>query len=197
MYRLIGLPRTRTFRVMWLMEELALDYIHEPHPPQSDDVLKASHLGKIPVLIDGEDAISDSVAIMTYLADKHGGCTHPAGTIARARQDAVTNQVIDELDAVLWTAARHSFILPKEHRVPAIKDSLRWEFDRNAERLAARLDGPFIAGDRFTIADILATHCLNWAYSAKFMVGNRALLDYAKEMRARPGYKAADARAAG
>ena len=195
MYHLIGDPRTRTFRVMWLMEELGLDYTHDPASPRSDAVTAASHLGKIPVLMDGDTAISDSVAIMTYLADKHEGCTHPAGTLARAQQDAVTFQVLDELDAVLWTAARHSFVLPPEQRVPDVKNSLKWEFDRNIARFAARLTGPFAAGDAFTLTDVLAAHCINWAYSAKFRITDHSVLDYAKTMRARPSYLAADSRA--
>ena len=43
------------------------------------------------------------------------------------------------MDAVLWTAARHSFVLPEEHRVPEIKGPLRWEFARTCTRLAERL----------------------------------------------------------
>ena len=39
----------------------------------------------------------------------------------RAKQDALLHRVNDEIDAVLWTAARHSFILPEAERVPAVK----------------------------------------------------------------------------
>ena len=97
--------------------------------------------------------------------------------------------VLDEIDAVLWTAARHSFILPEEHRVPAVKDSLKWEFAQNIARLEARLTGPYLMGEEFTIADIICVHCLNWAYSAKFPVESPALLEYSKSVRSRDAFQ--------
>jgi glutathione S-transferase len=131
---------------------------------------------------------------LTYLADKHGALTYPAGTVDRALQDGLTHMVLDELDAVLWTAARHSFILPEEHRVPAVKPSLQWEFARNSARLADAIKGPFLMGDKMTIADIIATHCLNWAQNAKFEVADERLKNYAKSMRDREAFKRAAAR---
>jgi glutathione S-transferase len=90
---------------------------------------------------------------------------------------------------VLWTAARHSFVLPEEQRVPEVKPALKWEFNRNISRMADQITTPFAAGDTFTIADILLTHCLNWAKSAKFDVENEKMLAYADTMRARDAYK--------
>ncbi len=136
----------------------------------------------------------NSTAILTYLADKHGKLTFRAGTVERARQDGITHMVLDELDSVLWTAARHSFILPEDKRVPEVKDSLKWEFSRNIARLADKMDGPFLMGDTMTIADIIAAHCLNWAYSAKFEIDQPKLLAYAKVMRSRDAFKRAAAR---
>jgi len=159
-----------------------------PHHP---DILALNPSGKVPVLVDGDAVITDSTAILTYLADKHGKLAYPAGTIERAHQDALTQLLLDELDAVLWTAARHSFILPKDKRVPEVKDSLKWEFERNLERLSKRVDGPFLQGVTFTIADIVATHCLNWALVAGFPVTDKNMRDYAREMRERPAFKRA------
>ena len=79
-------------------------------------------LGKVPVLRDDAHTFTDSTAIMTYLADKHGQLTFPAGSPKRAVQDGHTGFLLDEFDACLWTAARHSFVLPEEKRVPAVKD---------------------------------------------------------------------------
>jgi glutathione S-transferase len=135
--------------------------------------------------------LTDSTAIMTYLADKHGGMTYPAGTIERAQQDGLTNMILDELDAVLWTGARHSFILPEDKRTPEVKESLKWEFARNCDRLAKCLKGPFLMGDKMTIPDIIAVHCLNWAFSAKFPLENADLLAYSKVLRGRETFKRA------
>ena len=189
MYTVHGKILTRTFRVLWALEEMGQAYELNPAAPQSEDIRRLNASGKVPVLTEGDAVITDSTAILTYLADKHGQLTAPAGTIARAQQDAVTNLLLDEMDALLWTATRHSFGLPEDKRVPQVKDSLRWEFIRNTNRLAERLDGPFLMGEDFTIADIICAHCMNWAYSAKFPIESTELLAYGKRMRARDAYQ--------
>ncbi|NSY40311.1 glutathione S-transferase family protein [Leisingera sp. ANG59] len=189
MYTVTGTPLTRTFRVLWALEELGQPYELKPHGPRSPEVRALNVSGKVPVLQAEGEAITDSTAILTYLADKHGALTAPAGTIARAKQDAMTHLLLDEVDAVLWAAARHSFILPEEQRVPEVKGSLKWEFSHNLERLEGRMDGPFLLGDSFTIADIICTHCLNWARSAKFPVDSEKIQDYGKRMRERPAFQ--------
>ena len=194
MYEVIGGTQSRAFRVMWMLEELEQPYKHTAAKPHSPEALAANPSGKIPALRDGDACMVDSTAILTYLADKHGKLTYPAGTVDRARQDGMTHMVLDELDAVLWTAARHSFILPEDKRVPEVKDSLKWEFTRNIERLADNMEGPFLMGEQMTIADIIAAHCLNWAYSAKFEIDQPKLLAYAKVMRSRDAFKRAAAR---
>lgn len=161
MYKVIGGMRSRAFRVLWMLEELGAAYEHAPEPPRSDAVRAVNPSGKIPVLLDGAEALTDSVAIMTYLGDKHGAVTHPPGTIARARQDALSFRILEELDATLWMAARHSFLLPEEMRCPEVKAPLKAEYAASLERLAAERDGPYLAGDMLTIPDILLTHCCN------------------------------------
>lgn len=189
MYEVFGSVASRAFRVLWALEELEQPYTLT-HAKPRDEVIKAIYpAGKVPAMKVGTDIITDSTAIMTYLADKHGKLIEPAGTIARAQQDAIIHAILDELDAVLWTAARHSFVLPEEHRVAEVKPSLRWEFNRNVNRLAERINTPYAAGDHFSIADILLTHCLNWAVGAKFEHDNEQMHAYAKEMRARDAFK--------
>ncbi len=180
--------------MLWTLTELDLPYEYLPHLPRSDEAKSVNPSGKIPVfLVDGEP-IQDSVAIMTFLADRHGALTFPAGTIERARQDSLTQFINDEFDARIWTAARHSFILPKEMRLPQIKDSLRWEFSRSIKVLEERMgDGTFLCGEMMTIADILLTHCLNWAEMAKFEIGSDKVLAYRDRLCARPQYKTARA----
>lgn len=191
MYEVIGHGHTRAFRVLWMLEELGVEYTHRPEAPHSDYVREHSMLGKVPVLLVDGQALTDSTAILTYLADKHGRFTHPAGTLERARQDGFTNQALDELEGLLWTAARHSFILPEADRVPEIKPALKKEIGRNAIRLAKRIEGPFLMGEEMTIADIVATHCLNWAHSIKFLPEDERLAAYAKQMRGRPAFRKA------
>ncbi|MBW4706569.1 glutathione S-transferase family protein [Roseobacter sp. YSTF-M11] len=193
MYKVIGTTKSRAFRVMWLLHEIGEPFDHITALPRSEEAVRFNPTGKVPSLIDGEAVLTDSVAIMTYLADKHGKLTAPAGTVARARQDAMTLWLIDEWDAILWSAAKHSFVLPEEQRMPAIKASLKFEFERSTTQLSNRLDGPFLMGDQITIPDILACHCLNWAIGAKFPRTDDKLFHYAKSLRERPAFQAASA----
>ncbi|MDF3350176.1 glutathione S-transferase [Sulfitobacter sp. KE34] len=197
MYTVIGGTKTRAFRVMWMLEELGQPYDLNPAAPRSDEARKYNPSGKIPALVDGDEVLTDSVAVMTYLADKHGALTAPAGTPARARQDAMTFWLIDEFDAVLWAAAKHSFVLPEEARVPAIKDSLKAEFERAASTLSDRLEGPFLMGDQITLPDLLAVHCINWSIGAKFPRVDDKLNLWAKSLRERPAFLAAMAKEGG
>ncbi|WP_299880683.1 glutathione S-transferase family protein [uncultured Sulfitobacter sp.] len=194
MYTVVGAVKSRAFRVMWMLEELGEAYEVNPAAPRSDEALKHNPSGKIPALLDGDHVLTDSVAIMTYLGDKHGGLTAPAGTPERAAQDAKTLWLIDEFDAILWAAAKHSFVLPEDLRVPAIKDSLKAEFLRSSATLSEQLEGPFLCGDQMTHADILAVHCINWSVGAGFPKVDKKLWDWASGLRNRPAFKAAQAR---
>jgi len=194
MYTVIGAVKSRAFRVMWMLEELGEDYAHIPAAPRSADAYKYNPSGKVPALKDGDDVLTDSVAIMAYLADKHGKLTAPAGTPARARQDAMLFWLIDEFDAVLWAAAKHSFVFPEELRRPDVKESAKAEFQRSADVLAGRLEGPFLMGDEMTVPDILAVHCINWSIGANFPRVDDKLGAWAKSMRDRPAVKDAQAR---
>ncbi|MEM6306028.1 MAG: glutathione S-transferase family protein [Pseudomonadota bacterium] len=191
MYKVIGKRASRGFRVLWMLEEIGQPYDHVACDARSDEALKYNDLGKIPALVDGDDVLTDSVAIMTYLGDKHGQLTAPAGTPARARQDAMMLWLIDEFDAILWAAAKHGFIFPEPMRVPGIRDSLKGEFERSAAQLSARLEGPFLMGDDMSIVDIMAVHCLNWSVGAKFPRVDDKLGTWAAGLRDRAAFKAA------
>lgn len=193
-YKVIGASKTRALRVLWMLEELGLDYEHVSLMPQARGVAPFNPAGKVPVLIADGTPITDSTAIIQFLADRHGTLTHPAGTLARARQDSLTQFLLDEFDSPLWVAARHTFVLPEDLRQPAIKHSLRWEFERSQHTLAQRMgEGEFVMGDRMTVPDIVLTHCLIWAQGARFPIIEHRLGDYLERMRGRPAYQRAAA----
>lgn len=190
MYQVVGTIRSRAFRVLWMLEELGQPYEHFPAQPRSEQASEFNPAGKVPTLVDNGVAITDSTAIIQYLADKHGALTFPAGTIERAQQDSLTQFLLDEFDAALWVAARHTFVLPEELRQAAIKDSLRWEFARSQKVLTRRMgEGPFLTGVNMTVPDIILTHCGNWAEGARFPIEEPALVDYLTRMRSRPAFK--------
>ncbi len=197
-YKVVGFPRTRTMRVIWMLEELEQDYELDPSLPQSDFVRSLNPLGKVPVLlVDGEPLV-DSVAIVTHLADAHGAATFPAGTLERARQDAATQFCVGEVDAALWTASKHAFVLPKDKRVAAVRAVSRYEFDRAMEALEGLLgDREHVMGDRFTVPDLLLGHCASWAAGAlKWDLPGGAVGAYFDRLAARPARLRAQRRAA-
>ena len=125
MYKILGGTKSRAFRVYWMLEEIKVNYESIPIKPRSPELKKINPSGKIPVLIDDGIVITDSMAILTYLADKHKKLTYPAGSTERAQQDSFTFSINDEIDSVLWMAARHDFILPEDKRIKDIKKSLK------------------------------------------------------------------------
>lgn len=196
MYQVIGFPRTRAMRVIWLLEELGEDYEIDPVRPQSAAIRAVNPSGKVPALQVGDVVVSDSVAICTYLADKHGKYTFPAGTLERARQDSFTQFGVDVLEGCLWTAAKNTFVYPEDLRAPDVKKGCRYEFQQGLKTLETRLgDGLYVMGETFTIADIIIGHCSGWAVAAKFDLPKEGSVhDYFKRLRTRPGFKAMKAK---
>lgn len=188
MYKLIGLPRTRAFRVVWMLEELGLDYEIEPAAPRSDEARSYNPSAKVPVLQVGVDLIVDSVAIIQFLADKHGKFTYRAGTIARAQQDSWTQFAMDDIESPLWFNAKNDFILPEELRSETAMRACHYDFCRALGVLEARLgDKTYCTGDQFTVPDILLGHCANWAQKgAAWEIPAGPALDYFDRVRDRP-----------
>ncbi len=88
------LNNSRSQRVLWLLEELGLDYEVKRYQRDAKTMLappelRAVHpLGKSPVITDGEMTLAESGAIVEYLAGRHGGGKLVAptpGTPARLR----------------------------------------------------------------------------------------------------------------
>jgi glutathione S-transferase len=187
MYTVIGTPKTRAFRVIWMLEELGVPYRVDPVPPRDPRLSEINPSGKVPILQDGTDYVIDSVAICQYLADKHQALTFPAGTIARAHQDSFTQFAVDDVESCLWTAAKHTFVLPKEMRIADVKTACQHDFDRSMGVLAHRLgDRTYVMGDTFTLPDLLLGHLVEWAKRQGWTVPDGAVAAYANRVMARP-----------
>ncbi|MEM9268788.1 MAG: glutathione S-transferase family protein [Pseudomonadota bacterium] len=195
MYTVIGTPRSRAFRVIWMLEELSQDYTIDPVAPASQEAFAYHPMGKVPALKVGDHVLADSSAILAYLTDTHGAFTHPPGTLARARQDAATFHVMTEIDAALWLKAKHRFALPEKIRLGEAGEVAAFEFQR-AIGVLERMMGtdPFLAGDTPTVPDFILAHCLNWAKMAKMPALLDPLERYHATLLARPAFEAARAK---
>ncbi len=196
MLKVIGHPFTRAGRLLWTLEELGLEYEMAPVKPHTPEVNAVNPFGKVPNLVTDDGVITDSVAAMSYLADREGKLTHKAGTFARAQQDSVTLFALDQIEAPLWMAAKHAFVFPEAMRVAEVKEPCRAEASRGFEAFAKLLaDREYAAGDMFTIADILIGHCSNWARSSKVPLPTEGpVADYLGRILSRPAFKASIAR---
>ena len=69
-------PNTRAIRVIWVLEEIGAkaEIRSMPYPPRqhAPDYFAVNPTGMVPLLIDGEVRLSESMAICDYLATKHG-----------------------------------------------------------------------------------------------------------------------------
>ena len=76
-------------------------------------------------------------------------------------------RILDEVDSLLWTVARHGFVLPEEERVAEVKPTCRAEYGRNIAQISKDMQGPYLMGDAITVPDILLGHCRGWGMMAK------------------------------
>jgi len=190
MYKLFGSLSSRSFRVCWMFEELGLDYEHVATGPRTEEIYSLNPSGKVPVLLTGDEVVSDSCAIMQFLADTHNQFTFETGSIERAKQDSFLHFANDEMDSVCWTMAKHKFVLPKELRVGEVIKSCEYDWNKAMITFAKRLgDNAFVMGDQFTVPDIVITHTIGWAKLYDFEVPQSNVIEYFERNRARPAYK--------
>ena len=175
MYTLYGFPKTRAFRITWALEELQLDYNYhlvniKTLEQRTPEFRAISPTGKVPLLGTPGGELSDSAAILQYLAQQHG-----APLLPESLSDIELGRVLEmqlflatEFEQPLWLAAKHTFALPEEQRVEGVVKTAAWEYQKALGIFATMLgDRPYAAGEHFSYADIYATHTLNWAKGSK------------------------------
>lgn len=193
MIKLIGAPHTRSLRVSWVLEELGLDWQYErldfsKGEHKSKEFLALNPGGKIPVLIDNGLVITESAAIILYLAEKYGGSKllPERGSEASAKHHQWVSFITTELEQPLWTMAKHKFALPAELRQAGMSTVATWEFYKAANIVEDLLpETDFLLGEDLMVADILLTHTLLWATSFKQTLPDK-LAQYRDRVTARP-----------
>ena len=215
MLKLVGSARFRPLRNVWMLEELGIKYVHDPARPRSDAARAVNPFGKVPTLVDGdvdgEVVLYESAAINTYLGDKFRGSeapgevlVPPAGTALRGRYDQLVCMIISEVDAQgLWMHRKHASEVAQYigELNPAATEVARRHTASTMRVVASELgDGPYLLGQKFSAADILLVHCMDWAESigwGQWLDSDDApmvkLREYAERCRARPAYARAKA----
>lgn len=192
MIKLYGTPPTRALRVIWLLNELGLEYellavdlLQGEN--QQQDFLALNPAGKVPVLVDGSLVVSESAAIQLYLAEKYP----QAGFIPEAVEDRAQMYrwiffLVTEIEQPLWRIVRHSLIYPEEKRLPQDIELARQECVEMVAVLERHMEErEFVVADRLSVADFNAAYTLDWANEAKMLDGTPRLREYLRSMYAR------------
>jgi len=192
MMKLYGYPRTRSARAAWALAEAGAEYEYFAINLQAGEhkkpaFLKINPFGKIPVLVDETLTLNESAAICTYVAEKFPQANLiPTSPQGRAEYFHWLFFVVSELEAYLWTAAKHDRLLPEDKRVPGVIASCQWEFSKAAKILSAHLSRhPYLANNQFTAADIVCVSVLHWAHHSGFAL-DEVLTNYMNRLSERP-----------
>ncbi len=161
MLKLYHCISARSFRPLWTLEEMGLDYelVMLPFPPRvfSKEYLSINPLGTIPTFFDGEMRMTESAGICHYLATKHGP-SPLAVDMSEADYGVWLNWQYFS-DATLTFPQtiflRYSKLEPEERRLPqAAEDYRKWFLGRLRIVESTLADRQYLAGGRFTTADI-------------------------------------------
>ena len=91
MLRLLGRATSGNVqKVLWLLEEMGLEYSREDYGRQFENTADAAYLslnptGKVPTLVDGDTVVWESNSILRYLAAREGSAFLPADPGLRAQ----------------------------------------------------------------------------------------------------------------
>jgi len=166
--KLYHVSKSRSVRVLWLLEELGLDYQLEtmsfdPKSLKGADYLEVNPFGKVPVLVDGGTTMSESVAIVQYLLDRYGD-----GRLEPDRDSPDYGRFLQWLhfgeSTMMGPVAdllSHSVFLAEDQRVPAIANRARKTLAHFGGILDEELaGGEYLVGGEFTAADIIVGYTL-------------------------------------
>jgi glutathione S-transferase len=184
---------TRSIRVRWTLQELGVEF--EPvvvnmmaGDHKKPEFLAINPAGKLPALVDDGLVLTESVAIVLYLADKYSDKgLIPADAKGRAEVYRWLMFAATELEQSLWRISRNTTLLPEEKRSTMDVTNAREEFKQTAAILENHMQRrQFVAGDNATVADFVTAYTLDWGSEARLLYGFPALRAYTERMYARP-----------
>jgi len=193
MMRLYEFGPTRSIRARWTLQELGVEF--EPvtvnlvaGEHRRPEFLRINPAGKLPVLVDDDLVLTESVAIVLYLAEKYPekGLL-PTDLTGRAQVNRWLLFAATELEQPLWRITRHTSLYPEDKRLPGDVTIARQEFKEMALILERHLEGrQFVVGDRATVADFVTAYTLDWGGQVGLLEEFPVLRSYMERMYARP-----------
>ncbi len=191
--RLYEFAPTRSIRVRWMLQELGIDFesvnvnitAGEHRRPE---FLKISPVGRVPVLVDDDLVLTESVAILLYLAEKypHKGLI-PTDIKQRSQVYRWLLLATAEMEQPLWRIWRHTAVYPEHLRLSAEVSLARQDFkDMVAVMEDQMQERQFIVGNTVTVADFACAYTLDWANELQLLDECPQLRQYIEQMYARP-----------
>lgn len=179
-------PFSRAATVLWMLEELGLPYdlhfVDLTKGAQKDPAFLALNpMGKLPTLVDGEAVLTEVAAIGMYLADRYS-----AGVLAPALDDPARATYLR------WILFGPSVIEPCAYAKQAGWDyrpgSAGWgTWEEMHESIEVAIgDGPWLLGDRFTMADVCFGATIRFMLQFGMLEKRERIVAYAERLAARP-----------
>lgn len=187
-------PFSRAATVVWMLEEVGV-----PYQLAFVDLMTGAHkdpgflaknpMGKLPTLDDDGTVVTETAAIGLYLADRYA-----AGRLAPA---------LDEPARAVYL--RWSLFAPSVIEPAAMAKLAGWEvkasqagwgtYDAMVDSVEAAIgDGPYLLGERFTMADVIFGGTVRYMLRFKMIDPRPRVVDYVERLGARPTLQAADAK---
>ncbi|MGB7250947.1 MAG: glutathione S-transferase [Phormidesmis sp.] len=204
------LNNSRSQRILWLLEELGLEYDikryeRNPDTMLAPDALRKVHpLGKSPVITDGALTLAESGAIIEYLVSRYGNGTlmPPADTPARLRytywlQYADGSAMPPLVMKLVFGQVEQKtpfFLRPLASAIvnQASSSYINPQISLHLDYMEAELErSPWFAGDEFTAADIQLSFPLEAAAAGDDMGNRPKLQDFLTRIHARQSYQKA------
>ena len=160
MIRLYGSPRTRVNRVMWLLEEMGIEYelrdvFEKPGDPPTEEIRSLNPNAKVPVLVSGDFVMWESLAINHYLARKYGSPLWPTSEVDRARALQWSFWVVTEVEPFLWEMWQHRERLPLAERDTSRANQAESMLHAALETFENHLAShDWVVGPEFSVADL-------------------------------------------
>ncbi|MFN8601595.1 MAG: glutathione S-transferase family protein [Candidatus Binatia bacterium] len=184
---------TRSIRARWTLQELDLDFESvtvdlRAGANRDSEFLRVNPAGKLPVLVDDDRVVTESVAIVLYLAELHPERRLlPADVGGRAEAYRWLLFAATELEQPLWRIARNTAIYPENERLPADVEKATGEFRDMAAVLEGHMqDRRFVLGDDVSVVDFVTAYTLDWANMNQLLDRTPRLHAYMERMYARP-----------
>ena len=195
--KLYHCPKTRSVRVLWLLEELGIPYQLETinvfaGEGQNPDYLKLNPGGSVPTLDDDGTIIYEAGAICMHLTDRHPEkkLAPLINTPLRSHYYQWMFYVPATMELPLVNIFLHTSLLEESKRRPAIVEDSKERFKKIAANINTSLNGNnYILGDQFSTADIMIGSTLLWF--PELMEGFEPLQDYTERLLARPAFQKA------